>query len=720
MDRVTDMLTRPGTRTGSASRVWRLGTRPRHGVAPARSRLAVGLALAAVILFCAGPARANNLRITNVLWQATTLPGQTHVRFDLSWENSWRAAWTQEAATTAIGQDLLVENWDAAWVFVKFRATNSTDGYLHATLSTNATDHMIPAGITNTVGLSNDGGKGLGVFVYRAAGGNGPSDLTCVKLRWLHETDGATNDAYDIQVHAIEMVYVPEGPFALGSALGALGNEADCFYKADDTNQPYIVTNGAAIAVSSNAVAGNLWAKGRVEDSSVVSNAFPSGFTAFYCMKYEVTQGQYADFLNGLSSNNATARFPNQDGVSRHTISVTGGVYSASRPNRACNYLAWSNGAAYAAWTGLRPMSELEIVKACRGPLDAVADEYPCGTPSAWSIPGDPAGVQLSIAPGTPEDGTETVTNYPSGNGAALCHLGGGGHGNIHGGDEGAGPLRAGIFATNNCSRVDAGSTYWGILDVLGSVFERQVTIANATGRKFRGTHGSGTPVLPSDWPQDNATGSGVSGTAWGNNAEYGKTAERGAVTWDPWVSYARWCGMRGGRTAPTSTLFTGGPTNSYGNARFSGGSYDGFALGTSNAAPMRTATPKGTLYVWLDQFGLIDYENDDLLDPDGDGLFTWEEYITGTDPKNAASLFVVLDVYAAPGSNRVTFYGTTNGVTLPFRIYRSTNLVTGLSWQFYSTKSRDPSGTNVWWDIAPPPTGTPVFYRPAATNVVE
>jgi len=34
---------------------------------------------------------------------------------------------------------------------------------------------------------------------------------------------------------------------------------------------------------------------------------FPKGYAAFYCMKYEINQGQYGDFFSQLTLSRATA-----------------------------------------------------------------------------------------------------------------------------------------------------------------------------------------------------------------------------------------------------------------------------------------------------------------------------------------------------------------------------------------------------------------------------
>jgi len=38
-------------------------------------------------------------------------------------------------------------------------------------------------------------------------------------------------------------------------------------------------------------------------------------------------------------------------------------------PAKAVNYISWSDLTAYADWAGLRPITELEYEKACRGPV---------------------------------------------------------------------------------------------------------------------------------------------------------------------------------------------------------------------------------------------------------------------------------------------------------------------------------------------------------------
>ena len=127
--------------------------------------------------------------------------------------------------------------------------------------------------------------------------------------------------------------------------------------------------------------------------------------------------------------------------------------------------------------------------------------------------------------------------------------------------------------------------------------------------------------------------------------------------------------------------------------------------------------TSYGTPYSWLGSYFTNNYDVAETNDVDNDGLLTWEEYVTGTDPTNQASVFAVLNQGYLNASNYIVWYGTTNsGVTNAFGMYRGTNLIIN-TWNLI-TKSiaRNPTGTNTWWDTNAP-ASVPVFYRPMATN---
>jgi formylglycine-generating enzyme required for sulfatase activity len=171
---------------------------------------------------------------------------------------------------------------------------------------------------------------------------------------------------------------------------------------------------------------------------------------------------------------------------------------------------------AYADWAGLRPMTELEFEKACRGPLNYVAGEYAWGNENIVSKP-----YTLKNEGQTDE---AVATNYaaaPKGNAAyrRSQHL-------IRG------PLRGGIFSTAISTRTEAGATYYGIMEMSGNLWEKPVTLANPAGRRFKGTHGDGALTKDgfadiSNWPgyagskNSGVAGAGSRGGSWYTNATH-------------------------------------------------------------------------------------------------------------------------------------------------------------------------------------------------------
>jgi len=138
-----------------------------------------------------GTGKADPIRVKNVSVKRSGV-GAAAVRFDLGWDHSWRAAWDVTKDQHGGKGVLKLENWDAAWVFIKFRKADA-DSYSHATLASAAGEHQVPTGATLDVGLSDNHKRGMGVFVYRRAPGQGPNDWKRVTLRWLYGADGVAD-----------------------------------------------------------------------------------------------------------------------------------------------------------------------------------------------------------------------------------------------------------------------------------------------------------------------------------------------------------------------------------------------------------------------------------------------------------------------------------------------------------------------------------------------
>ena len=473
---------------------------------------------------------ANNVTISN--FSLTGQNAANHyamIKFDISWENSWR---TSSAPN----------NWDAAWIFVKYRV--GTGDWTQAWL--NNTGHINPSGSTITAGLLDPSlpfdpatNPGMGAFIYRDADGTGTFSKTGVQLRWNYGANGISdNSTIDIRVYAIEQVYVPQGSFSAGSEA-YYG-----FYKYPITQQPFPITSEGGITVGTGT--GNLYYATSYyagDQAGPIQSAFPKGYNAFYCMKYEISQQGYVDFLNTLNSRQDTVRFPNENENFRHGISGSVGNYSTSNPFVACNFLSWADLAAYLDWSGLRPMTELEYEKSCRGTAASVPFEYAWGTSG---ITGD----AYALSKGGSNDENIAISYSTSLGNAATENT-------IPYNGPICGPVRVGIFASNglNTGRISSGATYYGIMEMSGNLWERTITVGNPIGRAFTGSHGNGMLSFTGDadallWPGTDATGTGFRGGYWGLGDTYCQVSDRSLVACtrtDRGASF----GGRGVRSAP-------------------------------------------------------------------------------------------------------------------------------------------------------------------------
>lgn len=483
-------------------------------------------------LFTASLLQANNIQVSNVaLTDEDAGAGTTQIQFDLSWENSWRIS---------VGPS----NYDAAWVFAKYRVGGGP--WRHATLAGAGT---LPAGAA--VDIEDN----AGAFVYRDTDGNGDLAFTNVQLVWDYGDDNVDPaSVVDVQVFAIEMVYVPEGEFQLGTGPERADGSSDELYEFRQRRVlfgsftgffPYPVTSENQIAVSD--AVGDLYYEAPFinagDQSGPVPAAFPKGFAAFYCMKYEISQAQYVAFFNTLTDAQKTANditlakgtdeVVNRNGVSWPDV----GNATTSRPDVACNFISASVLYAYLDWSALRSMTELEFEKACRGPVDPVADELAWGNTTR-----NTEEYQLSNA-GQPN---EMITNPATGAGNFL---------DSPGGRDIEGPVRCGIFAASavNATREETGGTFYGIMELSGNLFERLISIGEPEFRAFDGTHGDGLLTSAgaanvSTWPV-NYTRTAFRGGSYLNSFNFMRVSDR-AVSSDAAIDGNQRLGGRGVRTA--------------------------------------------------------------------------------------------------------------------------------------------------------------------------
>jgi len=461
-----------------------------------RTLLVKALFSAVFSLMAIVTAKANNVQITG-----TAVTG-SNISFNISWENSWYAS-----AAPA--------NWDAVWVFVKYQDCN-TKLWMHADLSTVAADHT--AGSPLQADPVTDG---KGVFLRRSAvgGGNIPSTAVTLKLNIPAGT-------YNYKVYGIEMVHVNEGNFQIGDNTST--------YKFSPIN---ITSNSQSNGLTSNDLGGY---------SVDISPTFPMGYNSFYMMKYEISQEQYADFLNSLTFTqqknrvvtdpiSAAGSFAMYTGYQyRNGLAIvtpgsngaipavfgcdaTTGTPNASNDgqNIAMNGLSWADLVSYLDWAALRPMTEMEFEKACRGPLPRIDQDYPWGS---TQITAANSGA-LSNAKLNSEVSSTTVNN-------GMCvYL-------VPTNSNTYGPLRVGNFANGSSGRLSAGAGYYGAMDLGGNVAERVIAV-NAGGASFDGTMGDGNLTstgfadVPS-WPV--SAGSMTKGGSYLDGANDVRTSDRSSL----------------------------------------------------------------------------------------------------------------------------------------------------------------------------------------------
>lgn len=463
----------------------------------------------ALFLLFAINSNANNVQITG-----TSVSG-SDITFNISWDNSWNA-------------NVAPANWDAVWVFIKFQDCN-TRLWAHAGLSIVAANHS-----TSSLLQVDPVTDGKGVFIRRSALGGGNIASTTVTLRMTIPAG-----TYNYKVFGVEMVNVPQGAFKIGdTTIGGALSEID------------VVSDGA---LSSGVLGGT-------PAAANVPLAYPAGFNAVYCMKYEISQEQYADFLNSLTYDqqkahtvtdpisvaNTYAMSPTYAGRNGIKISVPGNnnaipatyICDATNGNEnsiddgqsvAMNFMNWSDLSAYLDWSALRPMSELEYEKICRGASQPrIAGEYAWGTTDINFVAPN---FVLNLL--KPNEKYNTAVN-------GLCNLI-----FISAGSQTTfnGPLKVGFSASNTSGRASSGASYYGTMEMAGNVRDMVINLSS-DGVTFTGSLGDGD-LLPNgnanvtSWPAAASVGIGTKGGAYdnypggftGSGSIYGRVSDRSLIS---------------------------------------------------------------------------------------------------------------------------------------------------------------------------------------------
>jgi formylglycine-generating enzyme required for sulfatase activity len=433
------------------------------------------------------------------LGEKNTTTKTQKIKFNLAWKNSWRDA----------------INYDGVWLFVKYKIGNNN--WKHGSLSTGSADHSTGSLSGSVTILPVSDGKG--VYFFRTSNGSGDIASNDLQLQWNYGADGVgDNETTQVLVYSLEMVYIPQGSFNIGD-----GSSIGRFHNGGNTAQSFLVSNAT---INLGNTTGNLWADNT--PASLPSGAlgpspwdnptgtlnanYPTGYNAFWMMKYEITMGQYTDFLNSLPTAIAPTLITNSDERAANGAACnpcrfniqTGSQYSSTSPTRAMNWMQWQDATAFSDWAALRPMTELEFEKANRGAnQNAVPREYSWGTTTIKAF---------SSIVGT--DGSGTETTNPADANTHYSGFGNPGVGIVQG------PVRVGIHQAK-ATRELRGESYYKVQDLSGNVVEMCITLGNPNGRNYSGANGNGelTSNGAADvvgWPLATAVTAQIPNGGWG------------------------------------------------------------------------------------------------------------------------------------------------------------------------------------------------------------
>ncbi|HSV42960.1 MAG TPA: SUMF1/EgtB/PvdO family nonheme iron enzyme [Candidatus Bathyarchaeia archaeon] len=521
---------------------------------------------------------ANGVAISNVsLEDRYPAADEAVIEFDIEWDNAYRAGYW----------------YDCVWIFFKAKKNSGTTWYhvmvkdlAGEVIRTQEHESFYSRGDNADISLMASTDE-TGVLLFPSQNGSQPSiysnDVRVVLNYGAAPLSAGDTDDIQVRVFAIEMIQIPEGSYSIPgdpTVANSLGyGSFDTDFTVSKTLVRHICSKDVNAYDDSQLEGTGIGIDGDggldTDDNGTVDNAnYPTGYTTYLLMKYEMTQGQYRDFLNTLTRVQQNTRTQTNLAVgvtnttNRYVMSNTStmsnrqgircpATFHTSNPITfgcdydgdgtfdetvdgewiAMNYLSWPDVCAYADWAGLRPATELEYERACWGAGVTYSDAYLAhGYQNVGIATGGPSNA------GTNTERPDTVPSYP-----------------VNEYDSGfSGPIRVGfestIGATSN-SRSGTSSGYYGNRGLSGNVWEYYVCLGTTACRAYAGSHGDGILTTTAsyegnatntDWPGINATSNrgvtsdatGYRGGSWNTDHEYG-SAHYLAASDRTYASYA-------------------------------------------------------------------------------------------------------------------------------------------------------------------------------------
>ena len=137
-----------------------------------------------------------------------------------------------------------------------------------------------------------------------------------------------------------------------------------------------------------------------------------------------------------------------------------------------------------------------------------------------------------------------------------------------------------------------------------------------------------------------------------------------------------------------------------------------GYGLSVTSIVDQFTFQTLDAFHTWLAAYGLPSNGSADYLDADNDVLNNWQEYVAGTDPTNASSVFKITSAQAVSGTQLVLRWSSV--ANRVYDVTRATNLAAGIG-AFVpvpgATNLAPTPPVNTWTDPVSR-ASAPAFYR--------
>lgn len=423
--------------------------------------------LTVILLFISYICSASELTISKPLLYIEK--GTIYSVFNLKWSNAWKND----------------KNHDAIWIFSKLKQNGGKTKHISIAQDGHKIINTFKGQGSNLkIETSKDG---VGLFIFPSNNYRGDIEVTLRINLNIADFAGVNVRNSSLDIFGIEMVMIPPGGYYLGSPNQSV-RQLGAFYNPDESSNGLIKVKSEndKFEISPN---GNIYYKAKEyegDQKGQIPSGYPKGVDAFYIMKYELLEGQYVGFLNSLSQ--PQRRIIHEEKDYNGSIEFNAGVFSTENLNRPCPFVSWDDAMAYADWCGLRPMTEFEYTKAARGTVVPKGIDYP------WGL-----------------DSKEVIQRLPDKNGNLIM---------LNGWDE---------SDLSDETKKYFGASYYWVMDLSGSLWERVITVGHEKGRNFKGTHGDGILSEQANanneiWPLGDEGQGGIGfrgGGFYGYNREY-------------------------------------------------------------------------------------------------------------------------------------------------------------------------------------------------------